>query len=393
MPDAPGVSEGGATGGSRIRILDATGGDPRAWDELAVRSPRGEAFQSHAWGERKRVTGWQPRRYRIVDDDGPLAVVSFQERDLLGALSRRLPTAAARSLAARLPHLRLGYAPNGPVLLRDGTSAARATLLALARIARARRAGLLLVEPFWEAGSAEAAALEAAGFRAARRPIQIATTGMLVPLEASDEAQRRLLNENVRRNLGRAQKLGVEVVQLHASAQPSGLEEALAAAYEMVRLTGERRGFAAGLRAPEDHNAGQAALIRSGVASLWMAYHEGQPVAHALVHHNGQRAFLFQAGESRSDPRRPPANFALQWSVLRWAAGEGFRDYDLGGVDDHEARGLPEDERHPMWNLYRFKSQWGARPVQTCGAQEYATWQVLGDLVNRAWAARDRARD
>ena len=64
----------------------------------------------------------------------------------------------------------------------------------------------------------------------------------------------------------------------------------------------------------------------------------------------------------------------------------------MGGVDTHAAPGLPQDESHPMWSLMRFKSQWGARPVQFVGAWEYAPWPVLGAGLRAAWSASDRSR-
>ena len=54
--------------------------------------------------------------------------------------------------------------------------------------------------------------------------------------------------------------------------------------------------------------------------------------------------------------------------------------------------GIPQDESHPLWNLYRFKAQWGARPVTFVGAWEHAPWRVLGAGLRVAWSARDRLR-
>ena len=64
----------------------------------------------------------------------------------------------------------------------------------------------------------------------------------------------------------------------------------------------------------------------------------------------------------------------------------------MSGVDNHEAPGLPKDETHPLWSLFRFKSQWGAQPVQFVGAWEYAPWPLLGTSLRAAWSAQDRFR-
>lgn len=367
-----------STATSTVRIVDATGETGDEWDALAVRTARGEAFQGHAWGELKRDTGWKPRRYRIEDRDGPLAVISIQERELLAPVARRLPGPLARSRSLPLLAGRMLYAPLGPVLLREDPAAVLQGLAAVRRIARARRAALLVLDPNWEEGTDPASLLMEAGFRPAERSIQVSTTGMLVPLEADDAAQRRHLNENAWRNVNRCRKAGVKVVRFDAATPPIELDAALQVAYEMLAETGRRKGFGEHLRPAEYHNAGMRGLIRSGAASLWFALHEGREAAHTLVHHCGRRALLFQAGEGAVEQKRVPANFLLQWEIIRWAAGAGFTHYDMGGVDNHEAPGLPADESHPLWSLYRFKAQWGAQPVQFCGAQEYAPWPLLG---------------
>ncbi len=374
------------------RIVDATEEAPEMWDALAVHSPRGEAFQGHAWGELKRDTGWRPRRYRIEDASGPLAVISIQERELLGPMARRLPGPLGRSTTVPLLAGRMLYAPLGPVLLQEGPVAVNRTFGAIQRIARSRRAALLMMDPNWQAGVGPAALLGEAGFRPAHRPIQVSTTGMLVPLEVDDVSQRKLLNENVWRNVTRSRKAGVEVVHYDSATPPGELDAALAVAYEMLAETGRRKGFAKHMRPARYHNAGMRRLIHSGAASLWFALHEGREVAHTLVHHCGRRALLFQSAEGDVEHKRVPANFLLQWEIMRWAAGAGFTDYDMGGVDNHEARGLPADESHPLWSLFRFKSQWGARPVQYCGAHEYSPWPLLGASLRTGMRIVDRTR-
>ena len=190
--------------------------EPAAWDSLAVRSAQGEVLQSHAWGDIKQASGWVVRRYRLEDAAGPIAVVSIQERDLASPLIRHLPRALRGSQLLGASAGRFLYAPFGPILLREGRDAAEATLRALRTIARRRRAALLVIDPSWEIEGDLAAALAASRFEPARRPVQVSTTGMLVPLEADDATQRAHLNENTRRNVDNARRAGVAVVRFDA---------------------------------------------------------------------------------------------------------------------------------------------------------------------------------
>jgi lipid II:glycine glycyltransferase (peptidoglycan interpeptide bridge formation enzyme) len=357
-----------------------------------VRSPRGEALQSHAWGEVKRLTGWEPRRYRIEDATGPLAVVSIQEQWLAAGVSRRLPRALRPLGAAARAAGRFVYAPAGPVLLRDDAETARRALLAVARIGRARNAALVVVDPNWPVDSPQSQELTAAAFTAAVRQVQISRTAMLLPLDSDDEAQHRRVNDRVARSINKARRAGVAVRRIDGTSPETDQQAALEAMYAMLAATAERRGFT--IRGPDYVLPSLGALVRTGCASVWLAEHEGRDVASTLVHHSGERAVLFLAGAVEDDAgrNRTPANFLLQWQIIRWAAGEGFRSYDLGGVDTPDAPGMPRDEKHPLWGLFQFKSQWGAKPVEYAGAHEHAPRRALGALVRTGWRGAEAAR-
>ena len=375
-----------------IRIHDVTAEDAATWDELAVRSDRGEALQSHAWGEAKRLTGWEPRRYRIEDGAGPLAVVSIQEQWLAQGVARRLPGPLRSLSAAARAAGRFVYAPAGPILLRDGPEAARRALLGVARIGKARNAALVVVDPNWPVDSPEAAAFADARFVPAVRQVQISRTAMLLPLDSDDEAQHRRVNDRVARGVNKARRAGVSVRRIDRSSPEADQLAALETMYGMLAVTAERRQFA--IRGADYVLPSLGALVRTGCATVWLAEHEGRDVASTLVHHSGRRAVLFLAGAVEDDQGRNkvPANFLLQWEIVRWAAGQGFHHYDLGGVDTPDAPGLPRDESHPLWGLFQFKSQWGAAPVEYAGAHEHAPRRALGALVRTGWRGAEAAR-
>jgi len=337
----------------------------------------GEAFQSHAWGELKRGLGWTPLRYVIEFEATPIAVVSVQERAGLG---RR---------GGPLGRYRIHYAPRGPVLLdssRDAAQAAEAALEGLRSIARARRSVAFTIDPAWEEGSGLATALGRAGFRPARREIQVSRTAMVVPLEATDDAQHALLADSTARNINKARRAGVtsELVDLTDSA---AREAALEEFFDMHAATGRREGFLVRDRAYELEQWRR--LGKSGVASLWFARHEGRRCNGALVLHCGKIAASYAAGSADdADLHKTRANHLLQWETIRWAAGVGFTGYDLGGVDAHSSPGLPVDESHPLWNLYQFKRSFGARPVLRVRAHEYVPNALLGS----AWQLARRFR-
>ena len=344
-------------------VIDATGWDPSAWDDLAVRTPMGEAFQSHAWGELKRSLGWTPLRYVIELNDARIGCVSIQERPLLG---RR---------AGPLGRLRIHYAPRGPVLLSSEPGTADAVLAGLRQIGRARGSVTLTVDPAWGVDSVPAAALTGSGFRVAARDVQVSRTAMIVPLEASEAAQRERLGHTTLQDITKALAAGVTTENVDLM-DATASDAALAEFYDIHAATGRREGFIVRDRAYELDQWRR--LGASGVASLWFAGAGGRDTG-ALLLHCGELLVYFAAGSrDGADMRRTRANHLLQWRIIRWAAEAGFRGYDMGGVDTQSAQGVPQDESHPLWNLYLFKRRFGGVSTIRIHAYEYAPNKVLG---------------
>lgn len=386
----------------RYRLRDVTNAPAEAWDALAVRSPLGETLQSHAWGELKRREGWRPLRYRLDDAAGAVAVVSFQEKPLAAGILRRLPliggggrrepggrgrsSSALDGLAGRFL-----YAPVGPVLLRPTPAAARAALAAVRRVARTRRAALVVIDPAWEEGGPLALVLPGAGFRPAAAQIQVSRTAMLVPLRENEAAQHALVNDRVARSINKARRAGVGVRRVDEQTPVDERERAFHEMYDILEATAERRSF--GLRERSFLLYSVRELVTAGHASVWFADHAERAVATTLLHHSGDRAVLFLAGARDEEERRKvPSNFLLQWEIMRWAVTRGFCHYDLGGVDTPAAPGMPADDRHQLWSLFEFKRQWGARPVLHVGAYDAATLPFLGTAARGAAHLRQYVR-
>jgi len=98
-----------------------------------------------------------------------------------------------------------------------------------------------------------------------------------------------------------------------------------------------------------------------------------------LLLHCGNLLVSYAAGApDDADLRKTRANHLLQWEIIRWAAGAGFTGYDLGGVDTQTMVGVPQNESHPLWNLYEFKRSFGAHAVVRVRAHEYAPGALLG---------------
>jgi lipid II:glycine glycyltransferase (peptidoglycan interpeptide bridge formation enzyme) len=274
-------------------------------------------------------------------------------------------------------------------MVGGGADARELALRALRDLARQRGAALIVVDPIWVDDAGVQRTFRVAGFRPEVRQVQVSRTGMVLPLDADEAAQHARIGDSVARNINRARKKGVVTHRVDATSSPSERDAAVETFDTILEATARRHGLS--LRGREYRLRASRALLDAGVATLWFARADGRDVAVTSVHHCGARLVSFQAGEPDTEKRnRLPANHLLQWDIIRWATGAGFREYDLGGVDTADAPGIPRDEGHPLWGLYQFKLQWGARPVVYAGAHGAAPSFVRGAIVRGAWRLRDR---
>ena len=87
-------------------------------------------------------------------------------------------------------------------------------------------------------------------------------------------------------------------------------------------------------------------------ARLYMAFHEGQPIAGTLAIHYGDKVWYLY-GASSNEHRNLMPNYLLQWSMIQWAVETGCSVYDFRGVSGD----ISED--NPLYGLYKFKKGFG----------------------------------
>ncbi|MFH2062539.1 MAG: peptidoglycan bridge formation glycyltransferase FemA/FemB family protein, partial [bacterium] len=109
---------------------------------------------------------------------------------------------------------------------------------------------------------------------------------------------------------------------------------------------------------------------------LFLAEHDGQPLAGALVSGFGDMA-TYLHGASSSEKRELMAPHQLHWQIMLWAKQAGFRKYDFWGV---APEGAAAD--HPWAGVTRFKLGFGGERKSYVG-----TWELPG---HRFWYAAYR---
>ena len=237
--------------------------------------------------------------------------------------------AGARVVEFTIPGLRKGlaYVKFGPLWRqRNRPADPKAYISVLEALTEeyCDRRGLLLSiqpRPNPEFNALEQDMLEANGF-VNRRP-HTDPERYFVDLSLDADEQRASLGQRWRRNLKKSSSFNLDV-ELATGADAHRRFQALHA--QMVgrkrAAPGEAIGLLPGL---------QKDLPADLAPSIFIASHNGEPVAGAVVAVHGDTAYyVYGASNAKALPLR--AGFALQWWVLNRLSDQGVRWYDLGGT-------------------------------------------------------------
>lgn len=372
-----------------MSIRDARPDELEDWDAQTVEAPGGHVYQSRAWAEHRRASGWVPRF--LVTDDGGRAL----------ALTRSWPVLGGGS----------AYLPRGPVPMGVDAGALGARLVAIGDALAADGIDVVAADP--EIPAADAGFLvtiEAAGFHAIEE-IQPSRHRVSLPLgpEADETTVFEAISKSTRQRIRGAEKSGVAVVrhdvragvdaadpadepdaakdteaaEASFSAPSEPAEAALDRFYDLLLETGERRQFTFGPR------ASFVAWWRAALAAGHLVYLEartddaaGDPLAGLVLYRHGGRLSTVHSGDhAASRTSHPGALHLLRWRAIQLAIRERCSEMDLGGVDIAGARGEPL-EGDPLYGLYQHKQSFGGRWLALTGAHE-RIYDPLGYRLGR----------
>ena len=345
-----------------MSIRDATAAELADWDAVTVEAPGGHVYQSRAWAEHRRASGWQPR-FLVGDDAG---------RTL--ALIRPWPVVPGGS----------AYLPRGPVAQGADGKVHGERLVAVADALAAAGIDVVAADPEVPAAHRSfRATIEAAGFHAIEE-IQPSRHRVSLPLapDADEGAVFEAIAKSTRQRIRGAEKAGVVVVRHDCRTGPDGAGEGFATPaepadaafdrfYDLLLETGERRHFSFGPRAAfvgwwqAAHEAGHLVYLEARADAA-----DGEPLAGLVLYRHGGRLSTVHSGDHvASRDTHPGALHLLRWRAIELAVREGCTEMDLGGVDVAGARGEPH-EGDPLFGLYQHKTSFGARWLELTGAHE-----------------------
>ena len=348
-------------------VRELSGAELDVWDAAAVDAPGGHVLQSRAWAAHREAGGWRPR-FLAVGDIRALALV--RPWPGLGGGSAYLPRG-----------------PVGPGLPWTGDGSGPAIGAALAAVT-----AFLAAEGMDVVAADPEVAEDDAGYRAALasarfRPIEEIQpsrhrTALALPEDRDPEAVLAGVAKATRQRIRRAERDGVVVVRHDARATPlEGFvapgepgEAALRRFYDLLRATGERRGF--GLGGPGGFVAWWVRALAAGHL-VYLEAHEGGEDGErgavlgglVLYRHGRRLSTVHSADVADRRPVHPGTMHLLRWRAIQLALAEGRTEMDLGGVDVAGARRQPEPGE-ATFGLYEHKRSFGARWVGLAGAHE-----------------------
>jgi peptidoglycan pentaglycine glycine transferase (the first glycine) len=313
-------------------------GTQAEWDGWLWGSPGGgHVLQSYEWGEFKRRLGWRPIRLVLERDGKVVGLGQFLAYN-----------------TAPVPGVLL-YCTKGPWLPWDDEEAVRTFFEGVRAVAGREGAHTVKIEPeVLEQHEDVKALLGRIGFRKARYDLNQKTT-LVVDLSLPEEELLARMRSKTRYNVRLAARKGVEVVE-------PDFEEAWEIFYEWMKATSARKEDYV-LRRPRDYLRGvMGAMHEAGQGHLFLAKHEGTPLAGMYVFTFGDK-YWYMYGASSDEKRNLKPNYLLQWEVMRWARERGLTHYDMVGVPKAEDL----DESSSLWGVYKFKEGFGGEIVDSLG--------------------------
>ena len=343
-------------------IRDARPAELDDWDARAVDEQGGHVYQSRAWAEQRRRSGWSPR-FLVGDDDSRIL-----------ALTRRWPLIPGGS----------AYVPRGPVPMGADPERLARRLIAVGTVLAADGIDVLAADPEVPADApAFRATIEAAGFHPIEE-IQPSRHRVTLPLGATadEETVFRAVTKSTRQRVRGAETAGIAVVRFDARIGPDGVgsgfidpAEAVGGAldrfYDLLLETGERRRFSFGPRASfvgwwqAAYQAGHLVYLEARAGST-----ASEPLAGLILYRHGGRLSTVHSGDHAAlRATHPGALHLLRWRAIQLAIREHCGEMDLGGVDVAGARGEPR-RGDPLYGLYQHKASFGGRWLALAGAHE-----------------------
>jgi peptidoglycan pentaglycine glycine transferase (the first glycine) len=344
-----------AVGEEEVQVTVETGIERNQWDSFVASHPHGHLLQSYEWGELYEFLG--TRVYRLA---------AMRNGRMVGAMSLSV---SAVPLPGPLAQLRLKwlYGCRGPIVEGPDSPALAALIEEAHKIARKEHAVVLRLEPNIVEGDLQfdewLAAYRSHHFLA--NPISVhGRSSWMLDVRPDPKFLRTRFRKAWRQNIRIAEDMGVKVREAET------LED-FEVYYRLLEETSRRDHFF--IHSKAYHREILRKFVQQKRGALFIAEHEGEPVAAKLLIRFGDCCWDMFAGTTSKKPNLPKSHI-LQYQSILWARSQGCTFFDF--------RTIPEQPRpgEEMWGVYHFKKGFGGFPVRHMPTQDYIYRSLLYHL-------------
>jgi lipid II:glycine glycyltransferase (peptidoglycan interpeptide bridge formation enzyme) len=164
----------------------------------------------------------------------------------------------------------------------------------------------------------------------------------VVNLEEGVQKLWESIDHNKRRNIKKAVREGVEVVQSHS-------HEDLETFYSLHEASAKRDGFSAH---PRSWFEAAWKTYKPESSRVFLAYWKGKSVSGVYVVTHGKTVYALRAGSLTEGLEARP-NELMHWKIMEWACENGYSKYNMGMVDEP-----PPTKESSKWGIWRWKREW-----------------------------------
>lgn len=305
------------------------------WDRLLLEFD-GTPYQTFGWGEVKRVSGWEPFRLVAVDEKRIVSIVSILVKRRLGLIICWIPDGPVDSINLLNTQFRRALSE----ILQSSFVYCRISFL---RHHTENEAAFLLKNGWI-------------------RPKKLMSSGLTMLYDLCGDQDQRLKKTtgNWRHNLKRSSRYGLCID--HWMRPDANKISAIYREMEMLKSL------------PEQHSSLELEAIISCLGNKVVVFRclspDGDLLAIRAAAVFGGKALDLLAA-SGAAARKLYATHATLWALLDWCQANGYKYYDLSGVDPVGNKGV-----------YDFKHGTGASLVECLGEWEWASIPGISLLVN-----------
>jgi lipid II:glycine glycyltransferase (peptidoglycan interpeptide bridge formation enzyme) len=332
------------------------------WDRFVGATPGGDLVQTSSWSEAKRALGFET-----------CMVTARRGGELIGG---------ALMVIKRFGPFGVAYIARGPLLSPAHPGATAELLDDLERAARVRRVHHLIVQaPL--AGDAIVAGLVARRY-AADAPAVAPTATLRLDLARDLDAILAGMSASHRSQIRRGERRGVQV--------RLGGEGDLGLFCALHQATARRQGFKALSPAYLRHQ--WSALAGRAPVQLIFARHDDRPLAAIWLTAFGDTVTYRLPGWS-GEGRELYPNLACHWAAICWAKAQGYRYYDLGGIERRYAELIRAGGAVPealLRSHAAFKTKFGAELVLLPTARQLTFNPLARAVINAVHGRISRTR-